>query len=297
MGKIDIAWSIETTGFSAHNELTVSGFLKPPESDSLDETEVVVYFNTAGGLRDDEDISRLTRYVEEAYGSSVRLIPCESEADILAGMERYVTSSMEFRDERLVAYDGEKWHVSYKGDRRDGAALPQLRTRCIRNDVGWVLNGVPFTNLSELAQYSLNNQPLDLSQMSVEELSDFGQTLGDARFQDEALLDESHEALVYMLNDHGFSEHDLEAWNATRDDPVSRVSLRTSIGADGILVEWNEKEDFDPFNDGGKAANAFVDRNFEDLILHNIANLVRTSQLATLITEYASSRYVDELRL
>lgn len=297
MGKLDIAWAIETTGFSAHNEITVSGFLRPPAPDSLDEPEVLIYFNTAGGLASDESIDELTRHIEEAYGGPVTLFPCESETDLLAGMERFVTSNMDFRKERLVAYDGEKWHVSYKGDRRDGAALPQLRTRCIRNDAGWVFDGVPFTNLSELAQYSLNNQPLDPSQMSYQELIDFGQSLGIGRFRTEDVDGLPREDLIYKLNEQGFSEHDLEAWNETRDNPESRVSLTTSIGVGGLLIDWAEEEDFDPFDDGGKAANAFVDRNFEDLILHNIANLVRTSQLASLITEYASSRYVDELRL
>jgi hypothetical protein len=152
-------------------------------------------------------------------------------------------------------------------------------------------------NLSELAQYSLNNQPLDLSQMTTAELVDFGTHLGVPEFDhfnDEA---PSSDDLIYALNEYGFSEHDLEAWNETRNSPSSRVSLRTSIGVGGILVDWDEKSDFDPFDDGGKAANAFVDRNFEDLILHNSANLLRTSQLSSLLSEYVSSRYMDELRL
>lgn len=296
MDRTGISWAIETTGFSAHNEITVAGFLRPPKPGYVDDPEATVYFNTDGGLTGDESADKISLRVEDVYSDPVTLVPCESEAELLKGLSRFA-SNMDVRKEQLVAYDGEKWHVSYHGDRRDGAALPQVRTRCIKNDVDWVFNNVPFTNLSEVAQYSLNNQPLDLSLMSTDELVDFAHSLSPPALHTHDIDSLSKSEIIYELNDHGFSEHDLESWNAEQPDPVSRTSLRTSIGVDGILLEWDEEEDIDPFDHGGQGVNAYRDRNFSDLILHNLANLVRTSQLTAVVRSYASGRYIDEIRL
>lgn len=286
MGKTNIAWNLETTGFSAvSGQITATGFARPQTDDTPQ--SITLYLNT-DGRADEVDASLLRDCLSEHSGyDNVALSIYDSERELLDAMDSYA-DNMEFRTERLVTYNGEKW--------TGGFALPFTRTRCVSQETGWIFENVPHLDLSESIQKRFNTQVSSLGTMTADELRSFAEFL-DVPTEYVTAQAET-DALRSRINETGFSQHDLEAWAGQGvDRELPTGSLDTLVGSHGMLVDWDDADDFDPCADGGEVVNAFTDGEFDDVALHTLADLTRVSDLADLIEEYVCDRYIEELRL
>lgn len=129
--RAHVAWDIETTGFGWSAELTVSGFWFPASHATL-------ILNAGPHVVNETDIEeRLT----EACHASVSLVLADDETALLETMRRVVFERFDHDYNRLVAFNAESW--------KGGFDLPFVRTRCIRQGVDWMFDGVTFADLWE----------------------------------------------------------------------------------------------------------------------------------------------------
>ena len=73
-------------------------------------------------------------------------------------------------------------------------------------------------------------------------------------------------------------------FNTTGGDGESRSDL---AGVYGTLCDGRYNE-LDPFMESGEAVTAFEDARFTDLVVHNVADVLRTRQLGRVAEEYCS---------
>ena len=67
---------------------------------------------------------------------------------------------------------------------------------------------------------------------------------------------------------------------------VDRFNTHDEKGLVGVYDELIGKSDCDPFDDSGSAVNAFENAEWEPLLRHNLADIQRTLELATLAERY-----------
>ena len=117
-----VAFDIETTGFTAADEVTVAGFAL--------EMGARVFYQTG-----EQQPGNVERAVRDESAHNVHVSVHESEHELLESMAAFVTGRLAERDVLVVAYNGETW--------RGGFDLPFLRTRLAAHDVAW-----PFTDVA-----------------------------------------------------------------------------------------------------------------------------------------------------
>jgi len=133
-----VAWDIETTGFGWSEEITVSGFWFPSGHATL-------ILNAGPHSIDTEAIEgRLS----DVSGGTVSLLVADDEVALLESMQRVVFDRFDHDYNRLVAFNAESW--------KGGFDLPFVRTRCIRQGVDWMFDGVLFADLWEPLKKRLN---------------------------------------------------------------------------------------------------------------------------------------------
>ncbi|WP_136718615.1 hypothetical protein [Halorientalis salina] len=133
-----MAWDIETTGFGWSAEITVSGFWFPHGHATL-------IINVGPHSVDKQDfVDRLTG----VSGVPVSLFVASDEGELLSEMKRVVFERFDREYNRLVAYNADSW--------KGGFDLPFTRTRCIRQGVDWMFDGVLFADLWEPVKKRLN---------------------------------------------------------------------------------------------------------------------------------------------
>lgn len=135
----NVAWDIETTGFSAADEITVSGFWFP-----AGHTHVIL--NGDSGINEQKILKRVKHLTDEEI--SLQLTITESEEELLHQMRQVVFNSINRDYNRLIAYHGEVW--------RGGFDLPFLRRRCIHYDKEWVFSGLQYADIYEIVKKRIN---------------------------------------------------------------------------------------------------------------------------------------------
>lgn len=133
-----VAWDIETTGFGWSEEITVSGFWFPDGHASL-------IVNAGSHKVDGQTIENRLRDVSR---SSVTVTVANDESALLHEMRVIVFEQFDRDYNRLVAYNAESW--------KGGFDLPFVRTRCIRQGVDWMFDGILFADLWEPVKKRLN---------------------------------------------------------------------------------------------------------------------------------------------
>lgn len=135
----NIAWDIETTGFSWDDQITTSGFWFPPKS-------VELIINTNG---DPVNEGQLESHLEEvSNGVSISVTATDDERELLTMIGRVLFEKFDREFNRLVAFNAESW--------KRGFDLPFLRTRCIAHEFDWLLDGIQFADLWEPVKKRLN---------------------------------------------------------------------------------------------------------------------------------------------
>jgi hypothetical protein len=133
-----VAWDIDTTGFGWSAEITASGFWYPGGHATL--------LLNAGPNSVDAD--RLEAALADASCASVRIRVADDETELLEGMAEEMFERFNKEYDRLVAYNADSW--------KGGFDLPFVCTRCIQQEVDWMLDGVVFADLWEPVKKRLN---------------------------------------------------------------------------------------------------------------------------------------------
>lgn len=134
---VPVAFDIETTGFETDATVTVAGLVVP--------LGCRVFLNADG---DPGDLDGLEADLSETFETTVRLSGHRSERALLEAVASFVADSVAGRDYMLVAYNGERF--------RGGFDLPFLRTRCVRLDVQWPFDDVPYADLLPIVEKRFN---------------------------------------------------------------------------------------------------------------------------------------------
>jgi len=133
-----VAWDIETTGFGWSAEVTVSGFWFPDGHATL--------IINAGSHSVDKDA--FEEHLSEVSNAPVSLVVAPDEVGLLEEMRQLVFERFDREYDRLVAFNAESW--------KGGFDLPFVRTRCIRQGVHWMFDGIVFADLWEPLKKRLN---------------------------------------------------------------------------------------------------------------------------------------------
>lgn len=175
-----VAWDIETTGFGWSEEITVSGFWFP-------DGHATLVLNANSTVVDERVFEE---HLTEISGAPVSLSVATDEGDLFEEMRRVVFERFDRDYNRLVAFNAE----SSKG----GFDLPFTRTRCIRQGVDWMFDGIVFADLWEPVKKRLNTTHTALGASdSVNSLTGSYALLFDENDRLPGLLDTSGEYRWY----------------------------------------------------------------------------------------------------
>jgi len=136
MAELDlVAFDIETTGFSATDQVTVIGFHVPLGCRILVQTN---------GRQPVE----LEAEIQDRTDCHVVLSTHDSERELLEVLTEFVQIRLAEDDVLLVAYNGEKWG--------GGFDLPFLRTRFATHRLAWPFGDLPYADLYPLFDTQFN---------------------------------------------------------------------------------------------------------------------------------------------
>ncbi|GGI95485.1 hypothetical protein GCM10008995_01990 [Halobellus salinus] len=191
------------------------------------------------------------KQVREAATQPVHVSAHDSEAELFDAMTGFVAERLADRDVLLVAFNGETW--------RGGFDVPFLRTRYAAHDAAWPFTDVPYADLLPVVTDRFNTTRAG---------SDTG---AGGPESGAATADEPHTV-------GGTDGDDAGAEQVTRRD-LDGVYETLCNGRVG---------DLDPFADSAEAVEAFAEARFGELVLHNVADILRTRALGVLAHRYCS---------
>lgn len=277
---MEYCWDLETTGRTATDQITVIGalatdtgtyhahYLAPPEMDLED-------------VRDVEDFL-LDNLPNEAFEGENGI------TDIITHGYRKEEYLIEGFQLQVVGPDGEnaigETFIGHYSNRYD---LPLLRTRSMKNDIGWKLNGGTSRDLWDTFKYKFSTDIIDVSGLNKPKVKQFAEWI-------EADIDKSARKaeLIDAIEDHGYTANELDefVYEEGLDRPTTSVGglddLHTLLVGD---VEYN-----DPFEDSEQAVEAFKHGYIEEVVLHNIVDLLKTHALNNTAEEYVSKQEIKE---
>ncbi|WP_435186926.1 hypothetical protein [Halobellus sp. EA9] len=189
--------------------------------------------------------------VRDAATHNVQVSAHESEAQLLDAMAAFVAGRLADKEILLVAYNGETW--------RGGFDLPFLRTRHAVHGVAWPFTAVPYADLLPVftKQFNTTRGPTPGADSMSGEASG---TVGDA---DDVTSTDGADA-----DDEQVTRRDLEGVYET--------------------VCGGRFGDIDPFADSAEAVQAFAAAQFTELVVHNVADILRTRALGRVAQRYCS---------
>jgi len=206
-----VAFDIETTGFSVDDEVTVVGFAVP--------VGLRVFVQTGGRPAGDVEPA-----VEAATPADVlvNVSTHTSEQELLAAVSAFVAERLAGDEMLLVAYNGERWN--------GGFDVPFLRTRYAQLNLSWPFTDVPYADLMPIVSDRFNTTVTDDNTgESMSEQNDLAcayAVLCDGEFGDVDPFVESAEA-VAAFDDGRFAEvaqHNVA--DVLRTRAVGRVAER-----------------------------------------------------------------------
>ncbi|QSG07564.1 ribonuclease H-like domain-containing protein [Halapricum desulfuricans] len=272
-----VAFDIETTGFTVDDEVTVIGFALP--------MGVRVFCRT-----DRRPAPELEQTVQQRVPDTVRVSTHPSERALLAAVGEFAAARLADDDVLLVAYNGERW--------RAGFDLPFLRTRLATTDVAWPFQNSPYADLMPIITNRFNTT-VDGSASSDDGAAsdraaggdcdgggDGGDRVGDI---------ENNDADIKINEiDNEIGEKDIEndeediKTAAAESDADERVGTRRDLAGVYATLGDGTYDELDPFTDSSEAVTAFEAGRFADLVVHNVADVLRTRHLGRLAERYCS---------
>lgn len=264
------AFDIETTGFGAHDTLTTLTL--------EDGGEYHIWINADGR---DVDVADVRERVESESGENARLYVAEDAEEMLLSVRRYIEDHFDSMD-ILVAYNGETW--------KGGFDLQFLRTACLRNGVDWVFNGVNYMDIYPIfgKKNRFNTEVPSHKGMKMDALKDFADWM-DVEWDSGMKKKEIQMAVA----DTQYDFRKVNEWaDETERDEVPTYDYNDQVGIYQALTD--DVHTYDPWTDSANAVTAFHDAEFADLILHNLADVVKTKELTEMAINAVSQ---DDLSL
>ena len=258
-------FDIETTGFGESDVLTTLTL--------EDNGAYHVWLNTNGGIPDDE-VERIEIEVTDESGEFIILHPVSDDRELLLDFEEYMDEHFD-PHAVLVAYNGETWS--------GGFDIPFLRSACIRNDTGWILGGYDYIDLYPVYGKSgrFNTKVPSHASLNKGPMTDFAKWLG-IQVDPEWNTDELSLAIDRTYYDF---EQILEWAEDTNHEPAYN-SYGDQVKVYQVLT--GKVHDYDPWVDSVHAVTAWEQGDFAPLILHNVADVVKTKELTEIGMDYIS---------
>ena len=169
-----VAFDIETTGFSVDDVVTTVGFAVP--------LGVRVFVQTDGRTAPGVEAA-----VRDRVETHVKVSTHESERALFEAVSGFVETRFRDEDVLLVAYNGERW--------KGGFDVPFLRTRYAHHDIAWPFTNVPYADVMPLVTTRFNTTVSDEDDPRGD-LAGVYEALCDGRYGDVDPFAESSEAVT-----------------------------------------------------------------------------------------------------
>lgn len=264
------AFDIETTGFGAHDTLTTL---------TLEDDGVYHIWINADGR--DVSVSDIRDTVEGESGENVRLYVAEDAEEMLISVGTYIEDNFDNLD-ILVAYNGETW--------KGGFDLQFLRTACLRNGVEWILNGVNYMDIYPIfgKKNRFNTTVPSHKGMKKDTLKEFADWMGVE--YDSSM---SKKEIQMAVADTQYDFRKVNEWaDEVGCEDIPTYNYDDQVGVYQALTD--KVHTYDPWTDSANAVTAFHDGDFAELILHNLADVVKTKELTDMAIAAVSQ---DDLSL
>lgn len=269
-----VSFDIETTGFLANDVITTFTV--------ADGETYNAWVNTNGA---ECDASSTIEDIRETTGLSVSIQFASSEEELLSSVHDFIRASYSSDSTVFVAYNGERW--------KGGFDIPFIRTRCVLHNLPFPLKGYSYTDAQEVfgdkGRFNTTTtvDGVFIDDLRRSDLVDFATFAGvsangnmdeiAARFPD----DPSAEIDGF----DGSLKEAFTEWCDERSMERPTHTYRDLCGVHSVLV-GGEAGSYDPFTDSVEAVEAYEKENFQSILLHNIADVERTNDLADLMVKY-----------
>lgn len=252
-----IPFDIETTGFKSADDDFMTNLIL--HHDGMYQ----IWINTDGTTISAKKLSESVAEGTEITNFDLHV--CETEDELLLNVEDYLDKHTT-DNAILTAFNGETWRGDTDFD------VPFMRTRCLRNGIGWILDGFWYTDTYEVFSQSsrfdttIKATP-SLSSMKKADLQEFIDDMGyDIEYEKMYKSD-----IVSAINNNTtITSTDLENW-ASKKLPVE--SLEDIDPEDpSSLTATNLKSFIDYLNDSSKNVLIKYDALNKDELVAAIEN-------------------------
>lgn len=264
------AFDIETTGLLASDTITTLTI----QYDGV----YHIWLNT------DTETDISTEEIENTTNQSVTLHVCESAPALLTSVEQFCGTNVS-ETNILTAYNGETWN--------GGFDLSFLRTLCQKHNHSWIFTNYLYTDLYPLfgKKNRFNTMTPSPKPLDKDELQSLTEYCDSLQLPD----DTAKESLLHNLLKHGLQFETIVSWANTQE---TEVPTHTHSDLGGVYYALTEQtHNYDPWINSKNAITAYENQNFEPLIYHNLADVVKTDFLAELATEQLPQSYFSFKRL
>jgi len=284
-------FDIETTGLTAHDEITAIGIATADE--------IAIHFQTGGresrqlGLTPDGNSNHVCPpshdTIEHIFpDGAVSLIEYPSESALLRGLNgdnsayNRVTGAA-IADSNLLFGDQSTNDSVYTltGFNSSSYDIPHLRTRSTIQDIPFSFRDQLSLDLAKAFQYKFRTDEVDCSGLNKRPLKEFAEHI-DAPIESGMLKSELVEAVDATTYDRDTlirfaDEHDYDLPTTTRKSLEDLHAL--------FKEDHTSLIDFDPFEDSEEATVAFDKGRLDDVVQHNAVDLKMTIDLLGIAQE------------
>lgn len=208
-----VPFDIETTGFKAADGDFVTNVVLHHEDNYH------IFINTNGDKVDASEMQK--KILKETELENIVLYACETERKLLLNISDYLESHTD-DNTILTAFNGETYRANTDFD------VPFLRTRCLRNGVGWILDGFWYSDTYEVFSQSSRFDTTVKDSPTLEGMKkvDLKQFVNDMSYN--ISCDNMNKAeIVNSIEKHkGVSSDALERW---ADDNITNQEERNKV--------------------------------------------------------------------
>lgn len=258
------AFDIETTGFGAHDTLTTLTL--------EDDGTYHIWINADGR---DANVTEIRDTVATESGETVQVYVAEDATELLESVQHYIEENFNSLSV-LVAYNGETW--------KGGFDLQFLRTACLRNGVDWIFDGINYMDIYPI--YGKKNRfntevpsHKGLNKTPLKEFADWMNVEYNSQM--------SKSEIQMAVADTQYDFRKVNEWvEETDQEEVPTYDYNDQVGVYQALTD--KVHTYDPWTDSANAVTAFESGKFANLILHNLADVVKTKELTDIAIESVS---------
>lgn len=264
-----VPFDIETTGLYDTDVIT---------SFTLEHNQEYISWLNSNGETIDSSIESELR---QESGADVSVHSCTNEGDILSSVGEYLNDNFNKDSTLLIAYNGEVW--------KGGFDISFIRSACLRTGEEFPFIGFTYVDLMPIfGKKDRFNVKHPVEEPELENifykdgLKSFADALGV-----EYSSNWNKSEIATAIEDVGYSEDQLHDFCEENGDdmpdenPQKLVPVYQRVSN---IAGW-DVNDFDPFepDESIKAVRAFEENEFKTLLLHNVADVHKTSKLVEVV--------------